>query len=238
MPPGATTPSPTPPAGRDVPVPPHAARGTGGGGDKDLLPFSFEPPRAAPPSGSLPPHRGAAPPRLTRRQRQQQIRRHRLIVLGAFVVMLIILIIILAKACSGGGGGAAQPRPHKTNVHKTTAPGGVGVSPSPIDIVVRSVHVAQGQTVTVGYRINGPAGSKGNVKIAVKDKSDTVKELFTLASAQPTNRDLEYQFVAVLDPGTYKLSVVVTLTSGQKASGSSRLTVVSSTGGTPSPTST
>ena len=128
------------------------------------------------------------------------IRRHRLIVLGAFVVMLIILIIILAKACSGGGGGAAQPRPHKTNVHKTTAPGGVGVSPSPIDIVVRSVHVAQGQTVTVGYRINGPTGSKGNVKIAVKDKSDTVKELFTLASAQPTNRDLEYQFVAVLDP--------------------------------------
>ena len=63
------------------------------------------------------------------------------------------------------------------------------------------------------------------VKIAVKDKSDTVKELVTLASAQPTNRDLEYQFVAVLDPGTYKLSVVVTLTSGQKASGSSRCAI-------------
>ena len=218
-------------------MPPRAAGGSGGGGDDDLPPFSFEPPRAALPGRSRSPRRGAAPARLTRRERQQQIRRHRLIVLGAFVVMLIILIVILAKACSGGGG-AVQPPPHKTKVHKTTVPGGVGASASPIHIVVRSVHVAQGQTVTVSYRINGPAGANGNVKIAVKDKSGTVKQLFTLATAQPTNRALAYQFVAVVDPGTYSLSVVVTLTSGQKASGSSRLTVLPSTGGTPSPTST
>jgi hypothetical protein len=173
---------------------------------------------------------------MTRRERQQQIRRHRLIVLGAFVLMLIILIVIVAKAC-GSGGGAVQPKPHKTKVHKTPA-AGVNASASPIDVVVRSVQVAQGETVTVGYRFDDPTGANGNVKIVVKDKSDTVKELFALGSTQPANRDLVYRFVAVLDPGTYKLSVQVILTSGQKASGSSRLTVVSSAGATPTPTST
>jgi hypothetical protein len=187
--------------------------------------------------GHQSPRRGAAHTRITRRERQKQIRRHRLIVLGVFVVVLIILVIIIVKAC-GGGGGAAQPKPHKTKVHKTAAGGGVKPSASPIDVAVNAVQVTRGEPVAVDYRIDGPVGVKGNVKIVVKDKSGTVKELFTLGSAQPTNRDLVYRFLAVLDPGTYSLSVQVTLTSGQSASGSSRLTIVSSGGATPSPTST
>ncbi len=174
--------------------------------------------------GSQSPRRGAPRTRLSRRERQQQIRRHRLIVLGVFVVVLIILIVLMAKAC-GGGGGAAQPKPHKTKVHKTAAAGGVKASASPIDVAVNAVQATQGETVQLDYRINGPAGAMANVKIAVKNQSGKVVEYFTLGERQPTNRDLAYRFLAVLAPGTYSCSVQVSLSSGVSASGSSRLTV-------------
>ena len=233
VPPAGATPPPSGGSGGGAPQPPG---GAGGGGHDELPPFDFEPPAAAGPTGYESPRRGDPRARMTRRERQKQLRRHRLIVLGVFLVVLIVLVVIIAKACSAGGG-AGQPKPHKTKSHKTTA-AGVKSSASPLAVAVNAVQVAQGESVAVDYRIDGPAGAKGNVKIVVKDKSGTVKELFTLGSAQYANRDLVYRFLAVLDPGTYSLSVQVTLTTGQSASGSSRLTILSSGGASPSPTST
>ena len=84
------------------------------------------------------------------------------------MVVLIILIVIMVKAC-GAGGGTAQPKPHKTRVHKTTA-AGVKASASPIDVAVNAVQATQGETVQLDYRINGPAGAMASVKIVVKNQ--------------------------------------------------------------------
>ena len=149
--------------------------------------------------------------------------------------MLIVLIVILAKAC--GGGGAVQPKPHKTKVHKTAA---VSASPSAsrFHVAVSAAQVAQGGTAQVDYRIGGPAGAKGNVKIVVKNMAGKGVAFFTVAGRQPTGQALVYRFLAVLDPGTYSCSVQVNLSTGATASGSGRLVIVASAAATPSPAST
>jgi hypothetical protein len=175
-----------------VPLPP-----AGSGGDDDLPAFAFAPPAAAGPT-DYPSSRRAAPrTRSTRRERQRQLGRHRLIVLGVFLVVLIVLIVILAKAC--GGGGAVQPKPHKTKVHKTAA---VSASPSAsrFHVAVSAAQVAQGGTAQVDYRIGGPAGAKGNVKIVVKNMAGKGVAFFTVAGRQPTGQALVYRFLAVRTP--------------------------------------